>query len=144
MFIYVYLYCLECKIYSIIKLMSLGLCAVFWLYAVLSNFLWEKSLPLDLRCCWINHPIILLGLTPPNLPHDTCRPVAGPNPLYHTSRCHPQSWGAQEVKFDKWQLGNITRLWFSVQGVDPGQQKWWQFEPKHHLTKSQDANQRPK
>lgn len=45
----------------------------------------KKSVPLVLRCCWINHPISLLGLTPPNLPHDTCGPVAGPNPLCHTS-----------------------------------------------------------
>lgn len=37
-------------------------------------------LPLDLRCCWINQPIILLSLTPPNLLHGTCRPVA---PLSH-------------------------------------------------------------
>lgn len=119
------------------------------LCCALSNFLvtkpvwlWEKALPLELRCCWINQPIILLGLTPPNLPHDTCRPVAGPNPLYHTSGC-PSSFTGRTGggEFDKWQLGDVIRLWFRVQGVDPGQQKLSCFELKHHSTKSWNAHQ---
>lgn len=122
------------------------------LCCALSNFLvtkpmwlWEKSLPLELRCCWINQPIILLGLTPPNLPHDTCRPVAGPNPLYHTSGC-PSSFTGRTGggKFDKWQLGDMTRRWFRVQGVDPGQQKLSCFELKHRSTKSWNAHQTPR
>ncbi|KAK5889340.1 hypothetical protein CesoFtcFv8_015353 [Champsocephalus esox] len=60
-----------------------------------------KSLPLVPRCCWINQPIILLSLTPPNLPHDTCRPVADPN-LYHTSGCPFSFMGCTRGgKFDK-------------------------------------------
>lgn len=95
---------LECEIHSIIILMSLWpVCTFLVLCWALSNFLLEKSLPLDLRCCWINHPIILLGLTPPNLLHDTCRPVAGPNPLYHTSSC-PSSFMGRTRWGEIWQM----------------------------------------
>lgn len=38
-----------------------------------------RFFPLDWRCCWINQPIILLSLTPPDTPHGNGRPVAGPN-----------------------------------------------------------------
>ncbi|TKS79519.1 Collagen alpha-1(XI) chain [Collichthys lucidus] len=43
-----------------------------------------------------------IGLTPPNLPYYTCRPVVGPNPLHHTSSFTGRARGGE---FDKCQLG---------------------------------------
>lgn len=70
--------CLTCCTLRVVSQPSTTMSACFQ-YCRSASMTAVRFFPPDWRCCWINQPIILLSLTPPGTPHDTCRPVAGLN-----------------------------------------------------------------
>lgn len=107
-------------------------CTLLVWCCVLSNcvttkplWLWAESFPLDLRCCWINQPMILPGLTPRNLFASHLQTCHWPKtPLSHLRMSiliHVAHQRRRKLTNDS--LVILLCCDSVFRGVDPGQQK---------------------
>lgn len=107
-------------------------CTLLVWCCVLSNcvttkplWLWAEFLPLDLRCCWINQPMILPGLTPRNLSASHLQTCHWPKtPLSHLRMSiliHVAHQRRRKLTNDS--LVILLCCDSVFRGVDPGRQK---------------------